>query len=211
MEENLTLKSYLDSLESSSPTPGGGNVSAFCGVLSTSLGKMVCGLTIGKKKYIDVEEQMKKYLSELSEYKIIFEELAKKDNEAFDLVMNAFKLPKETDEQKIKRAEAIELATKGAAEIPFKVIEQCRTTLDILEKVAVKGNKNSLSDAGVAILLLNTASKGAFLNVIINCSSLSDKDFSHNMIQKSEKLVNEIEIKVTSIFELIKKEILNEN
>lgn len=211
MEENLTLKSYLESLESSSPTPGGGNVSAFCGVLASSLGKMVCGLTIGKKKYIDVEEQMKEFLNILSQNKLIFEELAQKDNEAFDLVMSAFKMAKETDEQKKLRAEAIESATKGAAEIPFKVVNQCNIILKVLEEVVVKGNKNSISDAGVAILLLSTASKGAFLNVIINCSSLNDKEYSTKMITEATKIIDEIDIRVNSVFKSIKMDILNEN
>lgn len=211
MDTDITVKNYLESLESSSPTPGGGNVSAFCGVLSSALGKMVCGLTIGKKKYLDVEEKMKEYQIILSEYKSAFEALALKDNEAFDLVMNAFKLPKETDEQKEVRHKSIENATKGAAEIPFKVIMHAKKTLDVLEVIADKGNKNSISDAGVAVLLLQTAAKGAFLNVIINCSSLNDKEFAEIMIKDASDNLNDIELKCNTIFNKIKKDILNEN
>ncbi len=211
MDLNVTLKSYLESLESSSPTPGGGNVSAFCGVLATALGKMVCNLTIGKKKYIDVEHEIKENLSNLSEKKIIFEDLAKKDNEAFDDVMAAFKLPKDTDEQKSIRAEAIENTTKKAANIPFEVIKTCNLTLNTLAEVVLKGNKNSVSDAGVAVLLMLTAAKGAYLNVIINCASLSDKSFAKNVIDEATGFINELEVKVNFIFSSLKKDILNEN
>lgn len=211
MDLNLSIKNYLEILESSSPTPGGGNVSAFCGVLAAALGKMVCELTIGKKKYLNVEQEMKDYLAQLSELKLSFEDLANKDNKAFDLVMDAFKMPKETEEQKASRLTAIENATKGAANVPFLVIQQSLNTLKILENVAEKGNKNSISDAGVALLLLQTASKGAFLNVIINCSSLNDKEFSSKMINDSTNLISEIDSKVNQLFLKIKQEILNEN
>ncbi len=211
MELNLSIKNYLEMLESSSPTPGGGNVSAFCGVLSAALGKMVCQLTIGKKKYLNVEQEMKDYLAQLSDIKSSFEDLANKDNKAFDLVMDAFKMPKDTEEQKAERLNAIENATKGAADVPFLVIKQSLNTLKILENIADKGNKNSLSDAGVALLLLQTASKGAFLNVIINCASLNDKDFSSKMINDATNFITEIDNKVNQLFLKIKQEILNEN
>ncbi len=99
MDLSISLQDYLNSLSSSSPTPGGGNVSALCGVLAASLGQMVCALTIGKKKYHDFEEEAKKIHGELLVFQHDLLELAKKDNEAFDKVMDAFKLPKETEEQ----------------------------------------------------------------------------------------------------------------
>ena len=146
-----------------------------CGVLASSLGTMVCNLTIGKKKYVEVENEMNDAKIKLESLQKEFVTLASKDNEAFDQVMNAFKLPKDTDEQKSFRREAIEKATYQAALVPAEVINKCSALLPYLDIVANKGNQNSLSDAGVAISLTSTASQGAYLNVLINCTSLSDK------------------------------------
>ncbi len=124
-----------------------------------------------------------------------FVSLASRDNEAFDQVMDAFKLPKETDEQKSLRKVAIEKATYQAALVPSEVVTKCSELLPYLEIVARKGNQNSLSDAGVAISLTSTASQGAFLNVLINCTSLSNKQLGNELLTKSENTNSGISIK----------------
>ena len=192
MELSKTLQNYLNEFSSSSPTPGGGNVSALCGVLASNLGTMVCNLTIGKKKYELVENEMKKVKEKLISFKEEFISLARKDNEAFDRVMDAFKLPKENEEQKSLRRQAIEKSTYNAAIVPGEVIKTCMELLPLLETVSKKGNQNSLSDAGVAISLASTAAEGAFLNVLINCNSLSDKKTANEFIMKYEALYSDI-------------------
>ncbi len=203
MELSKTLQNYLDELSSNSPTPGGGNVAALCGVLASSLGTMVCNLTIGKKKYVEVENEMNDAKIKLESLQKDFVTLASKDNEAFDQVMNAFKLPKDTDEQKSFRREAIEKATYQAALVPAEVINKCSTLLPYLDIVANKGNQNSLSDAGVAISLTSTASQGAYLNVLINCTSLSDKQSADELLMKYEKINLEVNAKSKSLLDEI--------
>jgi len=193
MNLNKRLNDYLEEISSGSPTPGGGNVSAFSGALACSLGMMVCNLTIGKRKYAAVEEDFREYLYKLELYKTELLQLAQKDNEAFDLVMEAFKLPKETDEQKEIRSRKIDEATFEATKTPADVIEVCSKTLPLLQSVLEKGNQNSLSDAGVAISLLGTAAQGAFYNVLINCSVLNKghEDIG-KLLHKAETLYNSI-------------------
>ncbi len=192
MDLTKTLNEYLDELSSKAPTPGGGNVAALCGVLAASLGEMVCNLTIGKKKYIDFEIEASEIKNKLVELKSRFTELAQKDNEAFDKVMEAFKLPKDTEEQKEKRREAIDKATFEAAIVPSEVINTCKELLPYIETVSIKGNQNSVSDAGVAASLTATAAEGAFLNVVINCSSLANQTLGNEFLIKSEIIYNEI-------------------
>ncbi len=192
MDTKKTLQKYLEELSSNSPTPGGGNVAALCGVLSASLGVMVCNLTIGKKKYLDVENEMKDLKEKLNAYAEKFILLGKNDNEAFDRVMDAFKLPKETDEQKMMRSEAIEKATFEAAYVPAEVIKNCREVIPLLETISQKGNQNSLSDAGVAIAVISAASQGAFLNVLINYASLTDKQKAAELLSNADMVNNEV-------------------
>ncbi len=203
MELSKTLQNYLDELSSNAPTPGGGNVAALCGVLASSLGTMVCNLTIGKKKYVEVEKEMSEVKVQLESLQKEFVSLASKDNEAFNQVMNAFKLPKETDEQKSLRKEAIEKATYQAALVPAEVVNKCSELLPYLEIVANKGNQNSLSDAGVAISLTSTASQGAFLNVLINCTSLSDKEMANELLIKCENINADVNKKSKSMLDEI--------
>lgn len=192
MDTKKSLQKYLEELSSNSPTPGGGNVAALCGVLSASLGVMVCNLTIGKKKYLDVENEMKDLKEKLNAYAEKFILLGKNDNEAFDRVMDAFKLPKETDEQKMMRSEAIEKATFEAAYVPAEVIKNCREVIPLLETISQKGNQNSLSDAGVAIAVISAASQSAFLNVLINYSSLNDKQKAAELLSNADMVNNEV-------------------
>jgi formiminotetrahydrofolate cyclodeaminase len=193
MDLTKTLKEYFEELSSNSPTPGGGNVAALCGALSSSLGTMVCNLTIGKKKYADVENVMISLRYKLEGYQKEFFSLAQKDNEAFNLVMDAFKLPKESETEKDTRNKKIEEATIGAAEIPSEVIKKCYEILPLLKTIAEKGNKNSLSDVGVAIALVKTSSQGALMNVLINCASLSNQTLGNEIKKRAEILFFEID------------------
>lgn len=193
MDLSVSIKKYLDDISSKSPTPGGGNVAAFSGAVACSLGIMVCNLTIGKKKYAEVEEEIKDISFQLESFKDKFFQLAGDDNAAFDKVMEAFKLPKETEQDKKIRSEKIENATLHAASIPSQVITVCSNVVPLIQTVANKGNQNSLSDAGVAASLLYTASQGAYLNVLINCSSLPNNQQAAELLKKSEGLFNEIQ------------------
>lgn len=194
MDIKQPLENYIFELSSSSPTPGGGNVSALCGALATSLGTMVCNLTIGKKKYSDVQNEFIELKPKFETYTKKFIELANLDNKAFDKVMEAYTFPQNNEDDKIKRSHAIEEATKGAAEIPGKVIETVFELLGSLKTIADKGNQNSISDVGVAALLCKTAAQGAYLNVLINCSALKNREYAEKFIDPISKLVDLVSI-----------------
>jgi formiminotetrahydrofolate cyclodeaminase len=192
MDMNKSLKQYLDEIASSAPTPGGGNVAAFCGAVACSLGIMVCNLTIGKKKYADAEDKMIETRGKLTDLQNEFIRLAEEDNKAFESVMEAFKLPKDDDEQKARRNEKIEEATIHAADIPAAVIQTCTETYGYLQTAADKGNQNSVSDAAVALSLLQTSAQGAYMNVLINCTSLTNQTAGGEILKRSEVLLNEV-------------------
>jgi formiminotetrahydrofolate cyclodeaminase len=209
MDLTKSIQSYLEELSSDAPTPGGGNVAALSATLACTLGIMVCNLTIGKKKYLDVDEEIKKVKTELEDYKDCFVELAQKDNMAFDEVMKAFKLAKETEEDKKIRSEKIQEATFAAAVVPSEVIETCKKVLPLIETVALKGNKNSVSDAGVALSLLSTGAEGALLNVVINCTSLSNRTIGNELLKKSEILCDEIKTGTSKAIAKIKSSLMD--
>ena len=186
MDTTLSIDHYLEELSSSAPTPGGGNVSAFCGTLAVSLAVMVCNLTIGKKKYQDSEEELKVLKRKLEKAGGDFLILAEDDNKAFEKVMEAFKLPKETEVQITKRTKKIEEATIAAGVVPYRVIYLCKSIIPTIMIIAEKGNQNSLSDAGVAISLISTAAQGAYLNVLINCTAYKENFGAKDILTRSE-------------------------
>ncbi len=177
MPSRKTLNAFLDELASSSPAPGGGSVAALAGALGAALTSMVCHLTMGRKKYADVEGDMKRVLEQSEQLRAQFTELIDRDTLAFNKVMEAFGLPKDTEPQKALRSVAITEATKEATLVPLEVMKHCIDALALAQTVALKGNPNSLSDAGVSALMLHAALEGAALNVRINLNGLNDPEF----------------------------------
>jgi formiminotetrahydrofolate cyclodeaminase len=171
------LDEFLNELASPSPAPGGGSVAALAGAIGAALTSMVCNLTIGKKKYADVQDDMKRVLGQAEELRGQFAVLIDKDTEAFNKVMEAFSLPKETEPQIALRRVAINEATKEATLIPLEVMKHCIDALALAQEVAANGNPNSVSDAGVSALMLSASCEGAALNVRINLKTLADMDF----------------------------------
>jgi formiminotetrahydrofolate cyclodeaminase len=188
-----SLSRFLDEVASKSPAPGGGSVAALSGALGAALTSMVCHLTIGKKKYADVQHEIETVLKRSEELRTSFSELVQEDTEAFDSVMKALSLPKETEEEKTRRASAIEEATKKATLAPLKVMELCMEALPLTRIVAEKGNTNSISDAGVSALMLRAACEGAALNVRTNLGTLRDKPFIEETRAKTTMLLNKVE------------------
>lgn len=170
-------ESFYDQVASSAPAPGGGSVSASAGALAAALTAMVCRLTVSKKQYVEVREELSDIRDQADKLRKELERLIDEDNRAFSAVMDAFKLPKGTPEEIALRDAAIEKATKRAAEVPLNVMQNALEVLKLAKIVAVKGNQNSVSDAGVAGLMGLTAIEGAGYNVRINLRSLKDQDF----------------------------------
>jgi formiminotetrahydrofolate cyclodeaminase len=190
MPTRKTLSGFLDELASPSPAPGGGSVAALAGALGAALTAMVCQLTIGKKKYADVEENMKRILQQAELLRGQFTQLIDKDTEAFQKVMEAFGLPKDTDPQKALRAAAIREATKEATLVPLEVMKHCIDALALAQEVASSGNINAASDAGVSALMLHAGCAAAALNVRINLNALDDPEFVGWKMEELESILN---------------------
>jgi len=172
---------FLEEVASEAPTPGGGSVSALMGSLGAALSSMVCRLTIGKKKYLEVSEELAQVLRESEELRKRLSSLVKEDAESFQKVMRAFKLPKETEEEKLLRSKSLQEAYKEAALVPLKVMKEGLRALELSKRVALKGNVNSISDAGVASLAIKAGIEGASLNVEINLRSIEDEEFKRRV------------------------------
>ncbi len=189
MLTSKTVTEFLNDVASNSPAPGGGSVSALAGSLGAALTSMVCRLTIGKKKYVDVQTELEAILNKSEELRGKLASVINEDTAAFNKVMAAFGMPKETEEQKNQRNAAVQEATKVATLVPMKLMELCEEGIGLAQTVAEKGNRNSLSDAGVSLLLLQAAAHGASLNVRINLPGLADQRFRD---EAHDKVVNVI-------------------
>jgi methenyltetrahydrofolate cyclohydrolase len=181
------VKSFLDELASPSSAPGGGSVAALAGALGSALTSMVCNLTIGKKKYLDVDQEMRSVFQKSEELRNVFTQLVDRDTDAFNKVMEAYGLPKENDNQKALRAAAIQETTKEAVLVPFEVMSHVIDAFALAKVVAEKGNANATSDAGVSAFMLYAAAEGAALNVRINLNVITDTDF---VGWKSEEVIS---------------------
>ena len=189
-----SLKQYALDTKSSDPTPGGGSVSAYVGTLSSALTSMVGGLTFFKKNYSELPEDVRsKMESNAKELEGLFEELANdvdKDTNAFDKVMEAFKMPKETDEEKKARSQAIQEGYKIALEVPLKCAEKCHRILELQDVFAEYGNVNAITDIGVGVLLAYSGLEGALLNFTINLGSIKDEEYQKNISEKVSSLLS---------------------
>lgn len=204
MLSELTIKDFLQVTAGSDPVPGGGSISALCGSLSAALGEMVANLTIGRKKYIEQEELMKDLVAKFAPWQKEFTQAIEDDSNAYNEVFAAFKLPKETDEEKAIRAEKIQAATKIAAEIPLSVAQRAYQMMDPILTVAKNGNQNAVTDACVAMMCARTAVLGALLNVRINLSSLTDADYVARLVEESDRLEKQAIAKESELLTWIK-------
>jgi len=175
---DLTTARFTEELASQSPAPGGGSVAAYAGSLSAALCAMVARLTVGKKKYAVVWEKMETVIARADRLSGQLIELMDADTDAYNQVVAAFKLPKETDRDKAARSQAIQTATRHAAEVPLNTLRAAAEIVDLIEPVIAQGNSNCITDAGTAVQLLQTASLAAAYNVRINIGSLKDKAFA---------------------------------
>jgi glutamate formiminotransferase/formiminotetrahydrofolate cyclodeaminase len=202
---SMTLKEFLSELASSSPAPGGGSVAALAGSLGAALTSMVCHLTIGKENYADVQGEIKQTLASSEKLRQKLMLLIDRDTDAFNEVMKAFKLPKETEEQRVQRSRAIQEGYKAAAMVPLETAKTCAATLDTALVAAEKGNRNSITDAGVAALLGRSGVHAAVLNVSINLGSIKDKAFVKKIETELETLETTAENKEKSILDRVRK------
>lgn len=186
---DLTVKDFVEVLGSDAPAPGGGSAAALAASMGISLTKMVCELTIGKKKYAEFEDEIKLVFDESNALQKELLEAIDKDTEAFNVVSAVFSMPKETDDDKAKRRAAMQSALEGAAESPFNMMKLMVNGLEITKRAIGKSNTNAASDLGVAALNLKSGLQGAWLNVLINLSGIKNEEFVAQHKEEGEKLL----------------------
>jgi len=188
MLTELTIKDFLARTAGNDPVPGGGSISALNGAIAASLAEMVAGLTIGRKKYAEYEEEMKSLAGHFEQIRRQLTDDVDRDSEAYNRVFAAFKLPKETEEEKAARSAAIQKETKYAAEVPMDVARKVCALLPLLEQVVHKGNQNAVTDGCVATMCARTAVLGALMNVRINLTSIQDAEYVGRMEAETKEL-----------------------
>lgn len=201
----LSVRAFADEVSMDSPAPGGGSVAALCGALSAALSAMVANLTVGKKGYEAVFEELKSAAVEAQGLKDDLLRLADEDTAAFNRVMDAFRLPKGSEEQGREREAAVQEATRGATLVPLEVLRRGVGLLKLAKAVAAKGNRNSLSDAGVAAAAARTAAEGAFYNVRTNLAGLPDGAFKRSAAAESERLIGRVERVAGEVDRLVRR------
>jgi methenyltetrahydrofolate cyclohydrolase len=201
----MNIKTFLDELASNSPAPGGGSVAALSGALAAALTSMVCNLTIGKQGYESVETEIQEVLQKSESLRKHLTELIEKDTDAFNDVMTALKMPKETDEEKKIRQSTMQTSFKHAAQIPLETARTCTQVFDIAHIIAEKGNKNSISDAAVAVLMAQAGVQAAVMNVRINLNSIKDTEFVSRVSSEVDKLLQTSMEKTTETLNIIQK------
>lgn len=188
----MDIIKFLSEVDSNSPAPGGGSVSALASSLGVSLARMVAHLSFGKKKYEALTDDIKtKFVSNFDELLKIKDELnalIDRDSEAYNTVMAAFKLPKDTDEEKNIRNSEIQKCTKFAIQTPYDIVALSGKAISLLGEILENGNKNAITDIGVGTMLLMSGLEGGILNVKVNLSSIEDKAY----VEKISKEISEI-------------------
>lgn len=199
---DMNLTDFADETASESPAPGGGSISAYMGALGAALGAMVANLSSHKRGWDDRWEEFSNWAEKGKSYQTELIKLVDEDTNAFNKIMDAFSLPKKTDEEKAARQQAVQEATRYATEVPFKTMNLCYECMSVAKAMAEIGNPNSVTDAGVGALAARAGVMGAFLNVKINAAGLEDKAFAEKIIQEGETIAakaNQLEAEILQI------------
>ena len=189
MIKEMVTEEFLAELSSKKPTPGGGGAAALGGAAGVSLGQMVINLTLGKKKYADVEEEMKELLEQLETLKAEFLHLADEDARVFAPLAAAYGLPGTTDEEKKRKAEVLEGHLLTASLVPLHVMEDAQKALVIMDILAEKGSRMAVSDVGVGVRFIRTALTGAVMNVWINTKSMKDREKAEELNRQADEMM----------------------
>lgn len=201
---NLTVSDFIKEVASDKPAPGGGSVSALGGALAAALTVLVGKTTVGKENYTDVQEEMEKIISKGTELHKKLTKSVDEDTEAFNQILSAYRMPK--DEPEV-RSRAIQEALKRAAEVPLQVAKISFEVLDFAIAVAERGNKNAITDSGVAALFAEAAIIGALYNVKINLLSIKDEDVKKTFIHEMKEILDKIASKREEAMKIVEAEI----
>jgi glutamate formiminotransferase/formiminotetrahydrofolate cyclodeaminase len=204
---DMSLTAFADETASESPAPGGGSIAAYAGVLGVSLGTMVANLSAHKRGWDERWEEFSAWAEKGMLYQETLLHLVDEDTAAFNEIMNAFGLPKGSEEEKLARQQAIEEATKYATEVPFKVLQTAYSSMEVMKAMADIGNPNSVTDAGVGALCARAAVRGALLNVKINAGGLNDEAFAKEIMAKGGEIATKAKALEDEIMALVEGKI----
>ena len=207
MIKDKSIQEFLDELAGKASTPGGGSAAAIMGAMGAALISMVGNFTVGKKGYEDVDADAREILDKSEDLRARMTDMIKADIDVFNRVMGAFGMPKETDEEKAARSEELQAALKEATDVPLECARLAAEVINLSKPIAEKGNKNVISDAGVAVLAGQAALRSAALNVYINIGSIKDKDFAEDRRQQLEETLDGMDSLTEEVYELVKSKL----
>ena len=185
------LEEYIKELASKTPVPGGGGASAVAGALSAALSSMVCNLTIGKKSFATLEEDIKNILSDMNKHMENFIKLSDKDAEVFYPLSQAYGFKPQNEEEKALHEANMEKLLFDAAIVPLDIMKEANSMLNSIDFLAKKGSKLAISDAGVAVSLLRSAVCGAMMNVVINVKYMKDRDIAQRLLDEASEILED--------------------
>lgn len=199
-----TVATFLDELASGAPTPGGGSAAAIMGAMGAALISMVCNVTLGRKGHEAAAAEMQALRDESEKLRAALTSMVADDIAAFDGLMSAYRLPKATDDEKSRRAEAIQTSLTAATETPLACARACARVVALAKRAAETGYAGVVSDAGVGVLAANTALRSAALNVFINAPSLKDRGFAASATAETERLLDDCARESELVFDLVR-------
>lgn len=185
-----SCESFIEVLASKEPVPGGGGASALVGAVGTALGNMVGSLTLGKKKYADVQEDIIALKAKADKLQADLIELVAKDAEVFEPLSKAYGMPKETEAEKAEKARVMAIVLQQACDVPYRIMEKCCEAIELHREFAAKGTAIAISDVGVGVAFCKSALMGASLNVFINTKSMADRAAAEEINQKTEAMLS---------------------
>ena len=204
----MTCEEFVNVLATKEPVPGGGGAAALAGAIGSALGSMVGSLTVGKKKYADVEQDINELMEKAAMIQSELLALVKKDAEAFAPLAKAYGMPKNTEEEISEKALVMAQALKDACAVPLEIMRKCCEAIDVTGEFAAKGSKLAISDAGCSAALLGSALKAASLNVFINTKSMGDREYAEKINTEAQAMLTKYAQKADSIFIDVKERLL---
>ena len=199
----VACNEFVEVLASKAPVPGGGGASALVGAVGTALGNMVGSLTVGKKKYADVEKEMWELKGKADALQKELLALIERDAEVFEPLSKAYGMPRETEEEKAEKARVMEIVLKDACSVPMEIMEKCCEALDLIKEFAAKGSALAISDAGVGAVFCKAALQGASLNVYINTKSMKNREYAEELNTKADAMLEKYTKLADEVFESV--------
>lgn len=200
-----TCEEFVDVLSTKAPVPGGGGASALVGALGCALGNMVGSLTVGKKKYADVEKDITALKEKADVLQKELLRLVEEDAKVFEPLSKAYGMPKETEEEKAEKARVMAVVLKDACSVPMEIMRKCCEAVELIEEFAAKGSVIALSDAGVGAAFCKAALLGASLNVFINTKSMTDREYAESLNLEAERMIEEYSVRADNVFNSVKE------